>query len=250
MAESQAPFTYTARVHADLEATISSSRLAPYLSAVDGANQTMAIKLYLWNARIAKSFLYPLHIAEVTLRNAMHETFTTFFAGDDWMMPATGQLYSRLTPQSKKAIDKAMDRLTAKGMTNPTPNDIVATLTFDFWSNLFRNDYVWLWRMQDPVNGAGILHTVFPLLSSGKSRGYVKDHVSNINDFRNRVAHHEPVHYKSINHHQKYEAILELIGFRCSSTTGAIFENREFSPTVTFGCYGYIVQGLGGSLDS
>lgn len=107
MAESQDFFLYSAQLHAELDAAISPSRLAPYLTAVGGADRDMAIKLYLWNARIAKSFLYPLHIAEVTARNAMHEAFSRVFGGPGWMDPTSGKLYSRLNGKSQTAIQKA-----------------------------------------------------------------------------------------------------------------------------------------------
>lgn len=219
MAESQDLFPYTAQLHTDLGAAMSPSRLAPYLAAVGGTDRDMAMKLYLWNARIAKSFLYPMHVAEVTARNAIHESFSHVFGGPGWMDPVSGQLYSRLNTQSQAAIQKAVSRLATNGKTFPAPDDIVAALTFDFWSNLFRHGYRWLWPMPDPVSGRSILETVFPNLPTGKGRGYVKNRVATINDFRNRIAHHEPVHYRSINHKQLHDDILEFIGFRCASTS-------------------------------
>ncbi|UEM02723.1 hypothetical protein JL101_022500 [Skermanella rosea] len=218
MAESQELFHYTGQMHSDLDAAISPSRLAPYLVAVGGSDRDMAMKLYLWNARIAKSFLYPLHVAEVITRNAMHEAFSSNFGGPGWMDPASGRLYKRLNIQPQAAIQKAISRLAANGNIHPSPDDIVAALTFDFWSNLFRRDYSWLWPLPDRVSGKSILETVFPNLPAGKGRGYVKDRVAAINDFRNRVAHHEPVHYRHINHKQVHDRILEFIGFRCTST--------------------------------
>ena len=218
MAESQDLFHYTEQLHSDLDAAISPSRLAPYLMAVGGSDRDMAMKLYLWNARIAKSFLYPLHVAEVITRNAIHEAFSRSFGGPGWMNPVSGHLDNRLNIQPQAAIQKAIGRLAANGNIHPSPDDIVAALTFDFWSNLFRRDYSWLWPLPDPVSGKSILKTVFPNLPAGKGRGYVKDRVAAINDFRNRIAHHEPVHYRHINHKQVHDGVLEFIGFRCAST--------------------------------
>ena len=217
MAECQEHFQYEDDLLDCLNLAISEARLATYLSEAGGSDRRMAVKLYLWNARIAKAFLYPLHVVEVTVRNAMHATFSAFFGGEEWMMPVGGNLYPRLTSESQRAIDKALGRLATKGNTAPRPGDIIAMLTFDFWSNLYRRDYRWLWQKPETVDGKTILEHVFPLAGTLLSRGSIKALVKRINDFRNRVAHHEPV-YKGVNHTQLHDDILDLIAMRCAST--------------------------------
>lgn len=215
MAECQDLFEYDAALLTELDASLSTARLAPYLLEVGGADQVMAIKLYLWNARIAKAFLFPLHVAEVTVRNAVHSTLSTFFGGDQWIMPG-GQIYPRLTVQSRDTVDKALTRLIEDGNAAPTPNDVIAKLTFDFWSNLFRKDYIWLWETLIPRTDRYILRHAFPNLPAEEGRGQIQSLVRSVNRFRNRVAHHEPVH--KINHREVFDNILRLIGIRSLDT--------------------------------
>ncbi len=71
MAESQVPYNYK-DTGADLINTLSETRFRPYLVSA-GRDQDYAFALYLYNARMAKAFLYPLHILEITLRNRINE---------------------------------------------------------------------------------------------------------------------------------------------------------------------------------
>ena len=70
MAESQVPFPYLPAQMQAIRASISEPRFATYL-AKGGNHDEYAMALYLYNARVAKAFLYPLNVAEVTLRNAV-----------------------------------------------------------------------------------------------------------------------------------------------------------------------------------
>lgn len=71
MAESQVPYPYTEDNHSIIS-SLSEARFAPYLKNA-GFNQHYAFSLYLYNARLSKAFLYPLHILEVTLRNRIDQ---------------------------------------------------------------------------------------------------------------------------------------------------------------------------------
>src|SRR5690606_39563904 len=68
--ESQVPYPYTVEQLQAIRASISEPRFATYLKK-GGNHQEYALALYLYNARVAKAFLYPLNVAEVTLRNAV-----------------------------------------------------------------------------------------------------------------------------------------------------------------------------------
>ncbi|MFT8814775.1 Abi family protein [Acetobacter fabarum] len=220
MAESQggdAPDTVTI---AELERTLSPSRLAPYLTKVAGDKQ-LALKFYLWNARLSKAFLYPLHVAEITIRNAMHGALSKIYGGPTWILynQTTSMPQSRqfvLTSESQNAWNIAHRRLIARrkkqNNSSPiTPDDMVAALTFDFWSNLFRFDYDREWFQP------GLLKDVFPNLPNNFGRPDVQRRVAIVNDLRNRIAHHEPI-YNDGNISGYNDKILELIGWRCEFT--------------------------------
>lgn len=96
--------------------------------------------LYLYNARVAKAFLYPLNVAQVTLRNAVDDILVPRF-GRSWHQDTTLRDQS-LAGNGLATLDKAIQRAGAYA-----PRDqIVAKLTVDFWLNLFRPEYGALWR--------------------------------------------------------------------------------------------------------
>ena len=181
MAESQQAYPYnevienTKKSRAEhIEIELSSERLLPYFN--DGKQDWhIAFNLYLYNARLSKAFLYPLHILEVTLRNKLHELFCSVF-NDDW--PNDPTFIAMLNQHSSNSLAKAKQKVN-----NRTPEDIVAALSFDFWSNfLFRPDYNEFWR-----SNYSKLNIHRPKFKQFKTR------INEANDLRNRIAHHEPI---------------------------------------------------------
>ncbi|MAW86928.1 MAG: hypothetical protein CMJ42_10405 [Phyllobacteriaceae bacterium] len=201
MAESQVPYPYTPQDLQAIRASISEPRFATYLSK-GGNHEEYALALYLYNARLAKAFLFPLNVAEVTLRNAVDEILVSTFQ-QDWHQDAAFRNQT-LTAEGLATLDKAIQRA---GQNAPR-GQVIATLTFDFWSNLFRSEYGSLWRTK--VNRA------FPHLQHGESRQDIQNLVRPINAFRNRVAHHEPVLDMNIN--DTYSKIIRLTELRCVDT--------------------------------
>jgi hypothetical protein len=197
MAESQETIEYDADLLAALEDALSTPRLAPYIGAARG-DRKLAIRIYLWNSRLSKAFLFPLNIAEVTIRNAMDRALSSEFGGSNWILQPPFQL----TPESEASRQRALLRLSGQ----PKPEDLVGGLTLDFWSNLFRREYKALWERP------GLLATTFPYLPAGGNRGAVQLRVAKINQFRNRIAHHEPIH--TLDHRTIYEEILNLVALR------------------------------------
>lgn len=175
MAESQERFTYS---NADaIKGGLSKERFKPYLQKA-GFNEAYAFELYLYNARLSKAFLFPLHILEVVLRNRINEIFVSDF-GENWPNEKSFRLI--LNPESLGSLDIAISR----SKSNRT-EDIVSTLSFDFWSNLFRDEYDrGLWQTN--------MGKLTPL-QSGETRKSFQNKIKVINKFRNRVAHHEPIH--------------------------------------------------------
>jgi hypothetical protein len=201
MAESQLPFPYTPDDIAALKVALSLPRFATYLRPA-GNNEVYALGLYLYNARLAKAFLYPLHVVEVTLRNAIDEQLVAVY-GSNWPLEAAFR-DNFLTPDGRLTLDKAIDRAGQ----NAPKDQIVATLTFDFWSNLFRSDYGAFWRTK--------LNVVLPHLPRGESRHSIQSSVKEINRFRNRIAHHEPI--LDMNAIDVMAKIKQLVRYRCPRT--------------------------------
>ncbi|MCM2435970.1 CBS domain-containing protein [Agrobacterium rosae] len=215
MAESQVPFPYLPAQLQAIRASISEPRFATYL-AKGGNHEEYAMALYLYNARVAKAFLYPLNVAEVTLRNAVDGILVARF-GASWHQDATFRDQT-LTGNGLATLDKAIQRAGA----GAARDQIVATLTFDFWSNLFRPEYGGLWRTT--------VNIAFPHLQHGESRQEIQNLVKPINVFRNRVAHHEPV--LDLNVTDIHAKIVRLIELRCAETATWMKHHSTLSTVV------------------
>lgn len=68
MAESQVTYIYDSNINT-IKENISDNRFSAYLKKA-GFNEIYAFNLYLYNARISKAFLFPLHMLEVSLRKS------------------------------------------------------------------------------------------------------------------------------------------------------------------------------------
>src|SRR5271166_2611866 len=201
MAESQALYSYDATNLGALRAAVSDPRFGTYMRQA-GFDAQYAFALYLFNARMAKAFLFPLHMAEIVLRNAIDEVLCVMF-GPYWHLNPSFR--NVLMPGGVKALQRAIDRVFADKGPNQPRGQIVATLTFDFWSNLFRPEYDRpIWQTN--------LHAMLPNLSHTKSRHDVQNQVKGINRFRNRVAHYEPI--LGTNFTDVHGSIIDLIASR------------------------------------
>lgn len=237
MAESQQSFSYGAPIARDLEALISSKRYSTYLKKA-GHKDDFAFELYLYNARLAKAFLFPLHVAEVVVRNAIDEILCAQYT-NQWHMDAAFR--SMITSESLKTLKKAIDRASKSGAP-AQKDDVVSRLTFDFWSNLFRSEYDRpLWQTN--------IKTLMPN-NPAITRASLKTLLVSINDFRNRIAHHEPIFALDVS--LMYKEILQVVGYRsvtaenwikCHSTVHKIMRSRPSSglgagPTLVSLCDG------------
>lgn len=211
MAQSQIPFFYGAAQLASIRLSLSEPRFSTYLSKA-GFDEEYALALYLYNARLAKAFLFPLNVVEVTTRNAMDSMLVSRF-GNDWHLENAFRV-GVLAPEGRAALDKAIFR---SGF-NPERGAVVAELTFDFWSNLLRNEYGDLWRT---------LWSVFPNAGAGIGRHEIQVMAKGINRLRNRVAHHEPL--LDVNVPEAQSQIHNLLALRCSETAAWVRHHTTLS---------------------
>lgn len=189
MAESQVSFTYLNDGN-DIIDSLSKQRFFTYLKK-SSFKKNYAFDLYLYNSRLSKSLLFPLQVFEVCLRNAINNFFIKEFC-IDWAIDSNFRKI--LNSHSLATLDKAIER--AKSSSN---DDIIAVITLDFWSNLFRSDYDRsLWQKN--------IHNVF---GEKVTRKLIQKDVAEINKLRNRIAHHEPI--LDLNLNLVYKKIIELI---------------------------------------
>jgi hypothetical protein len=164
---------------------LSPERLAPYVAAAGGLNA--AEELHGWNLAVSGAFYEVLGAFEVTLRNALHAQLMA------WHGRRAGAWYSDprrvLSEKSREDVQAARDRV--HRLNRPeTPGRVIAELGFGFWRFLLASQYEnTLWTPH--------LRHAFPHLQP-QSRRNVHDRVARLNQLRNRVAHHEPIHGRDL----------------------------------------------------
>ena len=182
-----------------LEQRLSVERLGAYRAAV-GGDLDRAVALYEWNAAVAGAFFEILGHFEVVVRNALHEQLT------DWHATAgrPGLWYDDpadiLDEHRHEEIAIARDRLRRAGKAE-TPGRVVAELNFGFWRFLLDRHY-------QNILWAQALRHAFPNLTPANRRT-VYGPVVQLNEFRNRIAHHEPIH--QLNLTQRHQDLLDLL---------------------------------------
>lgn len=194
MAESQQTYPYEEIIEnytkgERIELSFSRERLFPYMHR-SGHKYDKAFNFYLYNARLSKAFLFPLHALEVTLRNRIQWVLSQEFS-EDWHQNST---FKRMLNEAGVAsLMKAEGKATSGNI-----EDTVANTTFEFWTYLLHNQYHDFWRTKFPSLCGGVI-----------TRGQLFTKVKRINDFRNRIAHHEPILDKPFA--ERYAEILDVL---------------------------------------
>jgi hypothetical protein len=181
---------------------LSRERLKPYLELA-GGDFNIATELYSWNVTLSENFYTPLCYFEVVLRNICNEKLRKEL-GDYWFYDK--KLLSGNNPKKSRCSLGKIKEAKAKILEfrNPsysiTNGDMVSSLQFGFWVNLFRANYEHkIWKPY--------LKYVFPEIN----RGDLFEIVNNIRKIRNRVFHYEQILLK-YDLEKEYEQLLRIIG--------------------------------------
>lgn len=182
---------------------LSPERMQPYVDAADG-DDVRALRLYEWNIAISGALFESLGTLEVLLRNALHAALTRHHEASglpgEWYDDPEGVF----TERAREDIDTARRRLLDRGR-SVSPGRLVAELTFGFWRFLLAKTYEHsLWTHA--------LATTF----SGQPRRDAHARLARLNDLRNRIAHHEPVHARRLV--LDYRDLLSVAGSICSDS--------------------------------
>lgn len=173
------------------EVIISSARMNRYLEACSG-NTKKSMTLYRLNLKLSQEFFTVISCFEIALRNKINKLMLERF-GDDWLKYGASQkavFNNAGSSLTKSTIDSAIKKL-GDSYTN---NQLVAELGFGFWRYLFA---------QKQFNATGkILLKIFPAKprstsSNQYNQNFVFNQLAQLNRFRNRIAHHEPICFLS-----------------------------------------------------
>lgn len=182
---------------------ISEPRFATYLQYCSN-DRTKALKLYQWNLQLSSAFIIPLHILEVSIRNAVVEALERVHTSNwPWTQ---GFIVSLPNPNSSY---NPRGNLISVAQRQPTMGKVVAELNFVFWEKMFTS------RHDSRIWNAHI-KSIFPYapttMTVSEIRACIHDNIRKIRELRNRIAHHEPIFSRSIN--IDYDNILKMIFWR------------------------------------
>lgn len=215
-----------------LMATLSSARLARYLSACAG-DVRMAIECHYWNTQLGHALYFPLQTFEILLRNTINAALVKEF-GPDWLVqhPAwLGDLPGKTNRQRQKIEGRISEIVSRGGVAHH--NKLLSELHIGFWVSLLSSRYTQsLW--------VPYLRHCFPHHPSGSGEDVGK-RAEKIRDLRNRVAHHEPIIFVEGHCHflseaeirKQYDDIIEAVGWVCGETKNFVTFRCEFTEMVT-----------------
>jgi Abi-like protein len=165
------------------------ARMNRYLTAC-GGNSRKAMTLYRKNLQLTQELFTVISCFEVALRNAIDAVCCAVF-GNDWLRigASIGGVFD--TPRcfyTQKSINDAINILNRNN--SYSHNKLVAELGFGFWRYMFA---------QNQFNATGrILLRVYPAKPVSTptvqyNNTYIFNKLAELNDLRNRMAHHEPI---------------------------------------------------------
>ena len=158
----------------------SSARMGKYSRACSG-NKRQTMQLYRYNLRLCQRFYGVLNLFEVILRNAINEHYMAFYSDSDWIVNQTSS--GKLFAHEHDDIVQIANDYKKRGIYN---NDkMVSSLTFGYWTKLFTKKRY--------KKGGKTLLKIFPNKAKGKNQADIYLDLTHIREFRNRIAHHEPI---------------------------------------------------------
>jgi len=162
-----------------LEEALSLERIGRYIIWAGGARDR-AFDLYALNTRLSESLYVPLQMLEIALRNRIHAVLSKT-AGPCWFQLPGFLVGSYQNDQVSSAINDL-----ERTLKPATPGQIVASLTFSFWTTMLGRHYEDLWQ-------ATLYRIARREGSKGLQRKDLAGPLTAIRLLRNRIAHHEPI---------------------------------------------------------
>ena len=188
-------------VPVNFESVISKPRLDSYRGYFHARTVEEAIGLYMWNTELSASFGTLISLFEVALRNQIHRAMSLHYSnGASSSIHWYDRTYGSLKPATKSKIDEVRHERVGrvKQLRNPPPSadEIVSRVSFGFWPGI-------LSTIDRRVNFADKIYpAIFPYHALSTTPLDWLDHakrtaalafIYEINTFRNRLAHHEPL---------------------------------------------------------
>ena len=203
------------KIFLELEKAISNSRLTTYQNFLNTSSNEELIKTYILNAKLSENFYFLLQNLEVTLRNAIYDSYTNcsqfskpffYIREQNTTRPYNREFHSYAC---WKMIGTVKHNLQKNSVT-VTDGKIISELNFGFWTTLLEENYykTVIWRK--------IFKNVFPYynhtIKIDDDVDQVSSVINRIRQFRNRIFHFEAVIHKN-NLQQIHNDILDVISW-------------------------------------
>jgi hypothetical protein len=177
--------------YTEFERVMSSARMSRY-SIACGGNSKKAMTLYRFNLRLSQELFTVISCFEIALRNAVNN-HVTIRLGNDWLRDGTlqnGTFDNYQCRFTKNTIQEAIMKL----RNSYSHSKLVAELGFGFWRYMFA-------QHQYMATGRALLR-IFPLKpistpTAQYNQTFVFNQLAQINELRNRIAHHEPICFQA-----------------------------------------------------
>lgn len=189
----------------DAQKWFSPARMQRYIRAC-GGDGMKAVMLYSYNAQLSQAFFGVISLFEVMLRNAINEHYLQTL-GADWIVHQATP--GGLLEHEADEIDETRKAYIKEGIYSH--DKMVGSFTFGFWTYMFT-------KRNYKIGGKTLLQ-IFPNRKKGTTQKQVYANITSIREFRNRIAHHEPICFNTSGAidvtymEDHYKLIIEYIRF-------------------------------------
>jgi hypothetical protein len=173
--------------------------MSRYLKSHQGS-RNKAAEAYVHNMKIAEALVSVFHVLEVALRNGIQKEMTLAYRRSDWYEqwahsgdPGLEHLYGKIC-EAKRGLRVRKAAMTA--------DNIVAELSFGFWTSLFNRTTI--------IGLSKPLMRVFHYCpATMRKPDNIRARLNKGRDLRNRCFHHEPLIWHPL--FQLHRDMLEII---------------------------------------
>jgi hypothetical protein len=208
-----------------IPAVLSAPRFNTFLVARNG-DRLKALQLYHWNAQISSAFLYPMHVFEICIRNAVANAAQSFYRTDEWPWSTAFETSLPITRSARYFSPRRELISTRDWKVRPqqTTGKIIAELKFAFWVSMYTSRHDGrLWSQYLPMEYPNIPRT----MTTAAARDRIHKTADRVRDLRNRIAHHEPIFSRNLKN--DYDEIEEIVGYRCVHTAAWMRRTQNVS---------------------
>jgi hypothetical protein len=191
-----------------------------------------AVARYVWNMALCAAVIPTLHLVEVAFRNAIYSAGIETTNGRNLKTRVIGcwldTVPSLLQPAEERDVKEAIVRL-GSGSRRHTPGHLVGQLGFGFWVKLCQRPYE-QGNTKGPQLWPAALKRFPGLPRASRNRTDVWAAAAEVRDFRNLVAHHQPIWDRQVvaSHRRALELLRWLNPSLAAVTEHAVTTEKVF----------------------